>query len=448
MFETVLVANRGEVAVRVIGTCHRLGMRAVAVYSEADAHALHVRMADDAVLLGPPPPAQSYLDVERVLEAARLSGAQAVHPGYGFLAENAAAARQFAAAGFTWIGPAPEAIATMSDKVTARNVVEAAGVPVSPGSGQAVTDLDTALAEARGLGYPLILKAVGGGGGLGVSVAQDEPALRSVFSAVADRAEQYFGAPGVLLERYLPRARHIEVQVLGLADGRILALGDRDCSVQRRYQKLAEEAPAPGLSDDVRSRLAKAARQTAEAIDYRGLGTVEFLVDPATFEFAFMEMNTRLQVEHPITELVTGIDLVEQQLLVAAGEPPSFDPDELTVHGHAVEARIYAEDPVDFRLGAGKITTWREPTGEGIRVDSGYGRRDRVTAYYDPLLAKVAAWGPDRSTALERLRGALGELKIEGPACNLPFFTDLLADPGYIAGEYDTGLVGKLRPTS
>jgi acetyl-CoA carboxylase biotin carboxylase subunit len=447
MFETVLIANRGEIAVRIIETCRRMQIKAIAVYSQADAHSLHVRMADEALLIGPADPAQSYLDVARVLEAARISGAQAIHPGYGFLAENAAAAARFVEEGLVWVGPSALAIATMSDKVAARNAVAAAGVPVLPGSEKAVTDADAAAAQAGRLGYPVTLKAAGGGGGLGIAVAADEAALRAAFGPVRDRAERVFGAHGMLVERHLPRVRHIEVQILGLTDGRILALGERDCSVQRRHQKLSEETPAPRLSDETREALSRAARQAAEVVDFTGAGTVEFLLDPVTGDFVFIEMNARLQVEHPITELVTGIDLVEQQLRIAAGQPPSFDADNpLPAHGHAVEARIYGEDAERFRPGPGKITAWREPKGEGIRVDSGYGRRDRVVPYYDPLLAKVSAWGPDRPTALGRLRDALGRFRIEGPANNVRFFAELLDDPAYASGDYDTGVVARLRP--
>jgi acetyl-CoA carboxylase biotin carboxylase subunit len=404
-------------------------------------------MADDAVLIGPAESAASYLDIDRVLEAASVAGAQAIHPGYGFLAENAAAAARFLEAGLAWVGPSSAAIETMSHKVRARNAVRAAGIAVAPGSDQAVTDVDVAAQDAQRLGYPVILKAVVGGGGLGVAVARDEHGLRAVFGRIQERVARFFGSGGILVERYLSRVRHVEVQILGLANGQILALGDRDCSVQRRHQKIAEEAPAPRLDRQTRDRLARTARQVAELVDYQGAGTVEFLLDTATGEFVFCEMNCRLQVEHPITELITGIDLVEQQLLIAAGQAPSFDADELAApRGHAVEARIYAEDPDRFQPAPGKITAWQEPKGPGIRVERGYGKRDRVTLFYDPLLAKVAVWAPDRAAALDRLRSALRGLRIEGPGCNLPFFTELLDDPSYASGEYDTGLVARLRP--
>lgn len=446
MFETVLIAGRGEIAVRVIETCRRLGVRAVAVYSDADAHALHVRLADERVPLGRAPAAESYLDIDRVIEAARLSGAEAVHPCYGFLAENPEAARRFAAAGLVWVGPSPQAIETMGDKAAARKAVAGIGVPVTPGSEEPVDEIEDAVRQAARIGYPLMVKAAAGGGGIGMSRVDDEAALRAAFGGARGQAERAFGAPALLLERLVPAARHVEVQVLGLADGRILALGERDCSVQRRYQKLAEETPAPGLFDGLRADLARAARQVAEVVDFQGAGTVEFLLSRETGAFTFCEMNTRLQVEHPVTELVTGIDLVEQQLRIAAGEPPSFDPDEPPrPHGHAIEVRVYAEDPDRFLPRPGKITAWRAPTGDGVRVDAGYARGDTVPQHYDPLLAKLAVWAEDRPEALERLGAALDGFEIAGPACNLPFFTELLADPGFRAGDYDTGIVAALR---
>jgi len=457
VFETVLIANRGEIAVRVIRTCQRLGLKTIAVYSEADSGAMHVRLADDAVLLGPAPAPQSYMDPTKVLEAAKVSGAQAVHPGYGFLAENAGFARRVAEAGLIWIGPPADAIETMGDKVRARNAIAAAGVPVAPGSTDPLTEVADAVAAAAEIGYPLMVKAAAGGGGIGMSAVDGEPALRTAFETAQTRAERFFGSPAILLERYLAPARHVEVQVLGLADGRVVALGERDCSVQRRHQKVAEETPSPGVTPALRERMHAAAVQAARAVNYRSAGTVECLVptaqDPAAQnptaepdQFYFLEMNTRLQVEHPVTELVTGIDLVEQQLLVAAGRPPTFDPDNPPApRGHAVEFRVYAEDPKRFLPGPGVIRTWQEPSGEGIRVDSGYSAGDTVTPYYDPLMAKLCAWGPDRDAALERLRGAVAEFVVEGPKCNLLFFAELLANAEFVSGRYDTGLVSRMR---
>jgi acetyl-CoA carboxylase, biotin carboxylase subunit len=446
VFETVLVANRGEIACRVIRTCQRLGLKTVAVYSEADAGALHTRQADEAVLLGPAPAAESYLDIERVLEAVRVSGAEAVHPGYGFLAENAEFARRVLAAGRIWVGPPPEAIEEMGDKVAARNRMAAAGVPVAPGTARPLTDVDAAVAAATQIGFPLMVKAAAGGGGIGMAAVDDEPGLRTAFETARTRAERFFGSPAILLERYVSPARHVEVQVLGLADGRVVALGERECSVQRRHQKLAEEAPAPGLAPQLRARMLAAAVRAADAAVYRGAGTVEFLVDAAREDFFFLEMNTRLQVEHPVTELVTGVDLVEQQLWVAAGERPTFDPDDPPAPlGHAIELRVYAEDPQRFLPGPGTITRWEEPSGEGIRVDSGYAAGGTVSPYYDPLMAKLCAWGTDRAQALDRLRAAVAAFHIEGPKCNLPFFAELLANGEFVSGSYDTGLVARMR---
>ena len=447
MFESVLVANRGEIAVRVIRTCQRLGIKAVAVHSEADAGALHVRTADESVLLGPAPAAESYLDIDRVLEAAKVTGAQAVHPGYGFLAENAGFARRVQEAGLAWVGPAPEAIEAMGDKVAARNAMIAAGVPVAPGT-EPLADADAAARAAAEIGYPVMVKAAAGGGGIGMAAVFDEDGLRAAFETARTRAERFFGSPRVFLERYLPAARHVEVQVLGLADGRVVALGERDCSVQRRHQKVAEESPSPGVTPGLRAAMLAAAVRAAEAVDYRGAGTVECLVpaDSAAEEFFFLEMNTRLQVEHPVTELVTGVDLVEEQLRVAAGEPPVLDPDNLPQpRGHAIEMRVYAEDPKRFLPGPGRITRWEEPSGEGIRVDSGYTDGDTVTPFYDPLLAKLCVWAPDRPAALERAREAVAGFAVEGPKCNLPFFTELLSSPEFISGQYDTGLIGRMR---
>jgi acetyl-CoA carboxylase, biotin carboxylase subunit len=444
VFDTVLVANRGEIARRVVRTCQRLGIKAVTVHSEADATALHVVEADESVLLGAAPPAESYLDGVKVLEAARQSGAQAVHPGYGFLAENAAFAQAVIDAGLAWIGPPPDAMERMGDKINARNAMAAAGVPVAAGTQEPLTDVEEAVGAASALGYPLMVKAAAGGGGIGMGIAYDEAQLRTAFATATTRAARFFGSPSVLLERYVEKARHVEVQVLGLADGRVVALGERDCSVQRRHQKVTEETPSPGLSGDLRARMLAAAVRAGEAVSYRGAGTVECLVDVAAQDFVFLEMNTRLQVEHPVTELVFGVDLVEQQLRVAAGEEPTYDVD-AQPKGHALELRVYAEDPVRFLPGPGTITRWQEPSGEGVRVDAGYREGDVVTPYYDPLLAKLAVWGADREQALDRARGALEGFVVEGPKVNLPFFTELLANPEFVSGDYDTGLVGRMR---
>jgi acetyl-CoA carboxylase, biotin carboxylase subunit len=446
VLDSVLVANRGEIARRVIRTARRLGVRAVAVYSDADADLPYVREADEALYIGPSQPARSYLDAAALIEAARKTGAAAVHPGYGFLAENADFARQVIEAGLTWVGPGPGAIEQMGDKIRARNLMEQAGVPVSPGTREPVTDVASAVTEAERIGYPVMVKAAGGGGGIGMGAAADEAGLRSAFETARSRAERFFGSPAILLERYVERARHVEVQILGLADGRVLALGERDCSVQRRHQKVAEETPSPGVSASLRERMLAAAVKAGEAVDYRGAGTVECLVDADAGSFVFLEMNTRLQVEHPVTELVTGIDLVEQQFRIAAGEPPSFDPAAIHPAGHALELRIYAEDPVRFLPGPGTITEWDEPEGDGVRVDAGYQAGNTVTPFYDPLLAKLCVHGADRAQALERARDAVAAFRIAGPKTNLAFHADLLASPDFVNGDYDTSLVSKLRP--
>ena len=447
MLDSVLVANRGEIARRIIRTAKYMGIRAVAVYSDADADLPYVREADQAVRIGPAQPAKSYLDAAALIEAARQTSAQAVHPGYGFLAENAGFARQVMAAGLTWVGPDPKAIEQMGDKIRARNLMEQAGVPVSPGSREPVTDIKAALAEGERIGYPVMVKAAAGGGGIGMGVANNPADLNAAFDTARSRAERFFGSPEILLERYVQRARHVEVQILGLADGRVLALGERDCSVQRRHQKVAEETPSPGVDDALRKQMLGAAVRAGEAVNYKGAGTVECLVDTDAGSFVFLEMNTRLQVEHPVTELVTGIDLVEQQFLIAAGQPPSFDPAAVTPSGHAVELRIYAEDPVRFLPGPGTITQWDEPEGDGIRVDAGYEAGNTVTPFYDPLMAKLCVHGADREQALDLARKAVAAFTIKGPKTNLAFHAELLTSPEFVSGDYDTSLISRLRPS-
>ncbi|HZN18809.1 MAG TPA: biotin carboxylase N-terminal domain-containing protein [Micromonosporaceae bacterium] len=445
MIESLLVANRGEIARRVIRTARRLGVRTVAVYSEADAALPFVAEADEAVLLGPANPAQSYRNVEAILAAAKATGAQAVHPGYGFLSENADFARTVADCGLVWVGPGADAIAAMGDKINARNLMAAAGVPVAPGTTDPAADVDAALGAAAEIGYPVMVKAAAGGGGMGMAAVADPAALRTEYEKVRGFAERMFGDGSVLIERFFPRVRHVEVQILGLADGRVVALGERECSVQRRNQKLVEESPSPAVSPQLRQRLLAAAVRAGEAVGYRNAGTVECLLDPGTGEFFFLEMNTRLQVEHPVTELVYGVDLVEAQLRVAAGLDPGFDPDALAPAGHAIELRVNAEDPKRFLPGPGTIATWVEPAGPGVRVDSGYVAGNTVTPFYDSLLAKLVVSGADRAQALERARAAVAAFEIAGPKCNLPFFAELLVHDEFVSGDYDTGIVGRLR---
>ncbi|MEV6374127.1 biotin carboxylase [Micromonospora sp. WP24] len=445
MIESLLVANRGEIARRIIRTAKRLGVRAIAVHSEADAGLPFVAEADEAVCVGPANPAQSYRNVEAILDAAKSTGAQAIHPGYGFLSENADFARTVESSGLVWVGPGADAIAAMGDKINARNLMAAAGVPVAPGTTEPAADLAAATAAAAEIGYPVMVKAAAGGGGMGMGVATDEAALRTEYDKVRAFAERMFGDGSVLIERYFPRVRHVEVQILGLADGRVVAIGERECSVQRRNQKLVEESPSPAVDPQLRERFLAAAVRAGEAVNYRNAGTVECLLDPATNEFFFLEMNTRLQVEHPVTELVYGIDLVAEQLRVASGLAPTFDPAALAPRGHAIELRINAEDPKRFIPGPGAISAWTEPVGEGVRVDSGYVAGNTVTQFYDSLMAKLIVSGADRAEAIERARAAVAAFEVAGPKCNLPFFAELLENPEFISGDYDTALITRMR---
>ena len=423
-----------------------MGVRVIAVYSEADADLPFVAEADEAVLIGPAPARLSYLNADAILAAAASTGARAIHPGYGFLAENADFARRVLDEGLTWIGPSPYAIEQMGDKIRARNLMADVGIPVAHGSSEPVADAADAVVHARRIGYPVMIKAAAGGGGIGMTIAADDDQLRAGVETARSRAERFFGNPAILIERYLTSARHVEVQILGLADGRVIALGERDCSAQRRHQKLAEETPSPGVGADLRERMLAAAVLAGEAVGYRGAGTVECLVDSQASEFVFLEMNTRLQVEHPVTEMVTGIDLVEQQLLIADGAQVSFDPGSVRPAGHALELRVYAEDPVRFLPSPGTITEWEEPAGDGIRVDAGYAAGTVVTPHYDPLLAKLVVHGADRGQALDRARIALGEFVVTGPKTNLAFHAELLNCREFASGDYDTSVVSRLRP--
>ncbi|MFF9779595.1 acetyl/propionyl/methylcrotonyl-CoA carboxylase subunit alpha [Streptomyces sp. NPDC013978] len=446
MFDTVLVANRGEIAVRVIRTLRSLGVRSVAVYSDADADARHVREADTAVRIGPPPAAESYLSVERLLEAAARTGAQAVHPGYGFLAENAAFARACADAGLVFIGPPADAISLMGDKIRAKETVRAAGVPVVPGSsGSGLTDGQLADA-AREIGMPVLLKPSAGGGGKGMRLVRDAAVLGDEIAAARREARASFGDDTLLVERWIDRPRHIEIQVLADGHGHVIHLGERECSLQRRHQKVIEEAPSVLLDEATRASMGGAAVEAARSCGYRGAGTVEFIVpgdDPSSYYF--MEMNTRLQVEHPVTELVTGLDLVEWQLRVAAGERLPFGQEDVRLTGHAIEARVCAEDPArGFLPSGGTVLRLREPQGDGLRTDSGLSEGTEVGSLYDPMLSKVIAYGPDRATALRKLRAALADTVTLGVQTNAGFLRRLLAHPDVVKGELDTGLVERV----
>ncbi|MFE5301327.1 biotin carboxylase N-terminal domain-containing protein [Streptomyces sp. NPDC056632] len=438
MFDTVLVANRGEIAVRVIRTLREIGVRSVAVYSDADADARHVREADTAVRIGPPAAAESYLSVPALLDAARRTGAQAVHPGYGFLAENAGFARACAEAGLVFIGPSAEAISLMGDKIRAKQTVQAAGVPVVPGA----ADPDIVDA-ARELGAPVLLKPSAGGGGKGMRLVRDLAVLEEEIAAARREARSSFGDDTLLVERWIDRPRHIEIQVLADAHGNVVHLGERECSLQRRHQKIIEEAPSVLLTPELRAAMGAAAADAARSCGYVGAGTVEFIVpggDPSSYYF--MEMNTRLQVEHPVTELITGLDLVEWQLRVAAGEPLSFAQEDVRLDGWAIEARICAEDPArGFLPSGGTVLALDEPQGAGVRTDSGLAEGTEVSSLYDPMLSKVIVHAPDRPTALRKLRAALAGTVTLGVPTNAGFLRRLLAHPDVVSGELDTGLV-------
>ena len=442
MFTKVLIANRGEIALRLIRACHGLGIRTVAVYSEADANAPHRIFAGESVLIGPAPPQESYLNVEAILSAARQTGADAIHPGYGFLSENAEFARACAEAGLTFIGPPPEAIAAMGDKAVARRTMQEAGVPIVPGSDGPISD-EQSRAVADSLGYPVMLKAVAGGGGIGMARVDRPDRLDRALASARRRAVRAFGDDRVYLEKLIQQARHVEIQIAADSQGNAVAFPERECSVQRRHQKVLEETPSPAVGPDLRARMQAAALRAVGAIGYQNLGTVEFLLAPGG-DFYFLEMNTRLQVEHGITELVTGVDLVQTGIRVAAGEPLPFAQADISLKGHALEARIYAEDPDTFLPSPGQITHLVEPGGEGIRLDSGVVQGQEITPHYDPLLAKLMAWGETRAVAVERLQSALGEYVVEGVKTNIPLHLRVLRDERFLSGQYDVTLVENL----
>ncbi len=446
MFSKILVANRGECALRIIRACRELGVRTVAVYSEADAGSPHVSAADGAVCIGPALAAASYLNAPRIIQVARDTGAQAVHPGWGFLAENADFAQACADAGLAFIGPPAHAIRAMGDKNRARRTARQAGLPVVPGTHDEVDDVEIAGA-VQALGYPVILKASAGGGGIGMAVVRQPGELAAAVKTARGRAERAFGHGGLYLEKFMVGARHVEVQLLADGDGRVVAFPERECSVQRRYQKVLEETPSPAVTPELRARLQEGAVRLAHAIGYANLGTVEFLLAPDD-RFYFLEMNTRLQVEHGITELITGVDLVQAGIRVAAGEQVSDvleDFGSLAWRGHAVEARIYAEDPVTLLPSPGRITRLVEPRGEGLRLDSGLAEELEVSPFYDPLVAKLMAWGESREEAINRLRSGLEAFIVEGIKTNIPLHLKILSDAAFLAGEYDTGCLEKLK---
>ena len=445
MFEKILIANRGEIACRIMRTARRMGIATVAVYSEADADALHVREADEAVGIGPAPAAESYLVIENIIVALQQTRAEAVHPGYGFLSENADFVAAVEAAGAVFIGPGTAAIAAMGDKLESKRLAKRAGINTIPGHDGVIADAEAAVAIARDIGYPVMLKASAGGGGKGMRMVRDDDAAREGFASASSEARSSFGDDRMLIEKFIAEPRHIEIQVLADAHGNTVHLGERECSIQRRYQKIIEEAPSPFIDAATRAAMGAQAVALAAAVDYRSAGTVEFIVD-ANKNFYFLEMNTRLQVEHPVTELTTGIDLVEQMIRVAAGETLGFGQDDIGFDGWAIEGRVYAEDPArGFLPSPGRLTRYRPPTGaDGVRLDSGVYEGAEVTMFYDPMIAKLCAWGDSRAAAIERMRAAIDGFEIVGPGHNLDLLAAVMRHPRFVEGAIDTGFIDDL----
>ena len=446
MFKKVLIANRGEIALRIIRACHELGIKTVAVYSEADRESLHVRFADEDVCIGKAPATDSYLNIPRIIAAAEVTGAEAIHPGYGFLAENAEFSEICSRSGLVFIGPTPAQIRSMGDKATARRTMMDVGVPTVPGSEGIVEDVEEAKRVAGEIGFPIMIKASAGGGGKGMRVAPDPESFVKLLTAAQNEAKAAFGNPGVYLERCILKPRHVEFQVFGDHHGSVIHLGERDCSIQRRHQKLVEEAPSPALTPELRAEMGAAAVKAAKAIDYVGAGTIEFLLDEDG-SFYFMEMNTRIQVEHPVTEVTTGFDLVKEQIRVAAGEPLSFplNGEQVKHRGHAIEFRINAEDPArNFAPGPGTITTFHPPGGPGVRLDTHLYTGYRVPPNYDSLLAKLIVSGANRREAIVRARHVLDQFIIEGVPTTIPFLRRILDDSRFIEGDVDTGFVARM----
>ena len=441
--QKILVANRGEIALRVMRTARRMGIKTVAVYSEVDRGAPHVCFADEAVLLGPAPSSQSYLDMDKVIDAAKRTGADGIHPGYGFLSENAEFARRVAAAGITFIGPKPHAIEVMGNKLAAKEAVAAYDIPMVPGIEEAITDVALAQKIGDEVGYPILIKAAAGGGGKGMRVVNERSEVAEQMARAISEAESAFGDGAVFIEKYVTEPRHIEIQVLADNHGKVVHLFERECSVQRRHQKVVEEAPAVplNLAPALRAQMGKAATDVARACDYSGAGTVEFLLD-GQGNFYFLEMNTRLQVEHPVTELITGVDLVEQQIRVARNEHLAFDQEDLKITGHALELRVYAEDPLDnFLPSIGTLDVYQTPSGPGIRVDDGFEQGMDVPIYYDPMIAKLITYGATREEALQKMREAIANYRIEGIQTTLPFGRFVVDHEAFISGNFDTGFV-------
>jgi len=439
MFKRVLIANRGEIAVRIIRACQELGIRTVAIYSVADEQSLHVQIADDAVCVGPAPSSESYLKIANIISAAEIADVDAIHPGYGFMAENAHFAEICENCNITFIGPSAENIRRMGDKAVARDTMRSADVPITPGSEGVLKTKDEALETAQGIGYPVLIKAVAGGGGKGMRVAHNDVSLVQAFMTAASEAERAFGNAALYMEKYIESARHVEVQVLADHHGHVVHLGERDCSIQRRHQKLVEEAPCPVFDEEIRKRIGETAVMAARTVGYRGAGTIEFLYDEQSRDFYFMEMNTRIQVEHPVSEEVSGIDLIKEQIRVAAGEELGYSQADIPLSGHAIEMRINAEDPMrDFAPCPGKVEWVHFPGGLGVRIDSHVYSGYTVSPHYDSMIAKLIVKGRDRPEAIARMRRALEEFMIEGVSTTVPVGVALMKDPRFIAGSYNT----------
>ena len=434
MFDKILIANRGEIALRVHRACKEMGIRTVAVHSEADANAMHVKLADESVCIGPPPAGRSYLNIPQIIAAAEVTGAQAIHPGYGFLSENARFAEIVEAHGMTFIGPKPETIRLMGDKITAKQAAADAGIPVVPGSDGAISDMGEARRVAKECGFPVLIKAASGGGGRGMKVAENEASLESALQTASSEAKAAFGDGAVYIEKYLGQPRHIEIQVMADEHGNVIHLGERDCSLQRRHQKVLEEAPSVALDAEARAKIGEIVTTAVRNIGYRGAGTVEFLYENG--EFYFIEMNTRLQVEHPVTEGITGVDLVREQIRVAAGLELEFTQDQIQFEGWAIECRINAENPETFTPSPGKVTEFHAPGGLGVRLDSALYTGYQIPPYYDSMIGKLIVQGRDRPEALMRLKRALGEMVVTGVETTIPLHLALLEEPAFISGDY------------
>lgn len=442
-FKKILIANRGEIAIRITRACRELGIASAAVFSDADRDSLHVFLADEAYHIGPSPSKESYLNYQKIIEVAVKAGADAIHPGYGFLSENAKFVRECKKAGITFIGPTPENMEAMGDKITAKTLMKKAGVPQVPGSDGGIETVEDARVIASKIGFPIIIKASAGGGGKGMRVVRNDSELESAFRACRSEGQNYFANPTVYLEKFINDPKHIEIQVFGDTFGNVVHLFERECSVQRRHQKIIEESPSPSVPNDVRLKMGMTAVKAAKSINYVGAGTIEFIFDNQTKEFFFMEMNTRLQVEHPITELVTGIDLVKEQIWVAKGKPLSFKQEDIRQKGHAIEARICAEDPVTYKPSPGKIRACRHPQGPFLRIDSYAYPGYEVPIYYDPMIAKVVTWGDTREEAIDRMERALSEFVLTGIKSNIVLHKTILKHPKFLDGSYTTQFIEK-----